>query len=59
MVEAAPGHVANVRRLVSDALTEEQIDQLAAIGDAVLARLDPSGSMAATNTRYDDPPASG
>ena len=54
---AAPGHVDNVRQLVIDALTDEQVDQLAAIGDAVLARLDPSGSMAATYTRYDGPAA--
>ena len=54
---AAPGHVDNVRQLVIDALTDEQVDQLAAIGDAVLARLDPSGSMAATYTRYDGPTA--
>ena len=55
--EAAPGHVANVRHHVIGALTDEQIDQLAAIGGAILARLDPTGSMAATYTRYDDPPA--
>ena len=54
--EAAPGHVANVRQHVIDALSAEQIDQLAAIGDAILARLDPTGSMAATYTRYDDAP---
>src|SRR4051794_26254576 len=54
---AAPGHVANVRHHVIDALSDEQIDQLAAIGDAVLARLDPTGSMAATYTRYDDAPS--
>src|SRR6478609_5745784 len=52
--EAAPGHVANVRHHVIDALTDEQIDQLADIGAAILARLDPTGSMAATYTRYDD-----
>jgi DNA-binding MarR family transcriptional regulator len=54
--EAAPGHVANVRHHVIDALSDEQIDQLAAIGDAILARLDPSGAMAATYTRYDEAP---
>jgi DNA-binding MarR family transcriptional regulator len=54
--EAAPGHVVNVRHHVIDALSEEQIDQLAGIGEAILARLDPSGAMAATYTRYDDPP---
>jgi DNA-binding MarR family transcriptional regulator len=53
---AAPGHVATVRHHVIDTLTDEQIDQLAAIGDAVLARLDPSGTMAATYTRYDEAP---
>jgi DNA-binding MarR family transcriptional regulator len=52
--EAAPGHVANVRHHVIDALSDEQIDQLVAIGDAILARLDPTGSMAATYTRYDE-----
>jgi DNA-binding MarR family transcriptional regulator len=50
---AAPGHVATVRTHVIDALTSDQVDQLAAIGDALLGRLDPSGSMAATYTRYD------
>jgi DNA-binding MarR family transcriptional regulator len=54
--EAAPGHVATVRQHVIDALTDEQIDQLAAIGDAILARLDPTGAMAATYTRYDEAP---
>jgi DNA-binding MarR family transcriptional regulator len=54
--EAAPGHVANVRQHVIDALSEEQIDQLAAIGDAILGRLDPTGSMAAVYTRYDQAP---
>ena len=53
---AAPGHVATVRHNVIDALTDEQLDQLAAIGDALLARLDPSGTMTATYTRYDEDP---
>ena len=60
--DAAPGHVATVRRHVIDALSPEQIEQLVEIGDAILARLDPTGSMAATYTRYDDPegpPAAG
>jgi DNA-binding MarR family transcriptional regulator len=51
--QAAPGHVAMVRHHVVDALTDEQLDQLAVIGDALLARLDPSGVMAATYSRYD------
>ncbi len=53
--DSAPGHASTVRDTVIDALSPEQVDQLAAIGDAILARLDPSGSMAATYTRYDDP----
>ena len=50
---AAPGHVATVRSTVIDALDPEQVTQLTAIGDAILARLDPTGSMAPTYTRYD------
>lgn len=36
---AAPGHVASVRRLLIDRLSPEQIDTLAAIGEAVRAAL--------------------
>lgn len=50
---AAPGHVTTVRENVIDALSPEQVPQLAAIADAVLARIDPDRSMAATYTRYD------
>ena len=42
----APGHVATVREHVIDALTAEQIDQLAAIADAILGRLDPERRVA-------------
>ena len=56
--DAAPGHVATVRHNVIDALTDEQIDQLAVIGDRLLARLDPTGTLAATYTRYDEVPES-
>ena len=56
--EAAPGHTASVRHHVIDALSDEQIDQLAVICDAVLARLDPSGTMASIYTRYDEGPGS-
>lgn len=45
--ESAPGHVENVRRHVIDALTDEQVDQLVEISDAILARLDPTGVMTA------------
>jgi DNA-binding MarR family transcriptional regulator len=44
--QAAPGHVANVRTHVIDALTSEQVAQLAAITDAVLHRLDPTATVA-------------
>lgn len=44
---AAPGHVATVRETVIDALTDEQVDQLASIADAMLARLDRDGRMTA------------
>jgi DNA-binding MarR family transcriptional regulator len=54
--QAAPGHVATVHHHVIDTLTDEQVEQLAAIGDAILTRLDPSGTMAATYTRYDEAP---
>ncbi len=43
----APGHVATVREHVIDALTSEQVDQLAAIGDAILNKVDPERKVAA------------
>lgn len=45
VVVAAPGHVANVRRYVIDALAPEQVSQLEEIADALLERLDPDGLM--------------
>ena len=53
--ESAPGHAATVRDTVIDALSAEQVDQLAAICDAVLHRLDPDGRRAAIYERYDSP----
>jgi DNA-binding MarR family transcriptional regulator len=53
----APGHVANVREHVIDALTPEQVHQLAGIADAILGRLDPSATMSATYHRYDPRPS--
>ena len=50
---AAPGHVAAVRGAVVDALTDAQIDQLTTITTAILERLDPERTMAATYRRYD------
>jgi DNA-binding MarR family transcriptional regulator len=57
VVATAPGHVANVRHHVIDALTPAQVDQLAALSDAMLARLDPEGSMTGLYHRYDPRPA--
>jgi DNA-binding MarR family transcriptional regulator len=45
--QAAPGHVANVREHVIDALTPEQVEQLSGIAGAILDRLDPDGSLRA------------
>jgi DNA-binding MarR family transcriptional regulator len=47
--DAAPGHVANVRHHVFDALDDDQIDQLADIMKAVLTRLDPEGALKPVN----------
>ena len=41
VVEAAPGHVDAVRHLVLDPLSRSQLEQLTAIGEALLTRLDP------------------
>ena len=43
LVETAPGHVAEVRRAMFDALSPEQVAQLRAICDTLLAGLDTSG----------------
>lgn len=51
VVHAAPGHVANVRAFVIDALTPAQIDQLSAIASQLLAKLDPDGRMFASADR--------
>ena len=49
----APGHVATVRDAVIDALTPEQVRQLADIADAILARVDPDRALAEVYERYD------
>ncbi len=54
--DTAPGHAAAVRENVIDALTDEQIAQMAAITDAILHRLDPNGSRSAIYQRYDPNP---
>lgn len=51
--ETAPGHVANVREHVIDALTPAQITQLTEIADALLPRLDPAGTMTGLYHRHD------
>ena len=43
LAAAAPGHVETVRTHVIDPLTPEQIDQLAAIGEALIAGLEKDG----------------
>ena len=53
VLRTAPGHVANVRQHVIDALTPQQVHQLAGITDAILRRLNPDDTMAATFHRYD------
>lgn len=45
VVAAAPGHVRAVREHVVEALSPEQVDQLADIAGALLRRLDPDGRM--------------
>ena len=45
VVAAAPGHVGTVREHVLDPLSRTQLEQLTAIGDALLTRLDPEGAM--------------
>ncbi|TDV42247.1 MarR family winged helix-turn-helix transcriptional regulator [Actinophytocola oryzae] len=44
VVDAAPGHVAAVRRLVFDPLTKPQTRQLREIGHRVLNAVDPDGT---------------
>lgn len=51
VVASAPGHVANVRHHVVDALTPEQLAQLGAISEVLLKRLDPEGAMTAPYQR--------
>ncbi len=60
IVAAAPGHVEAVREQLFDALTPEQVDQLGAICDAILDRLDPDGTRrAARHPHAADEPGEG
>jgi DNA-binding MarR family transcriptional regulator len=45
IVQAAPGHVAAVRKFVIDALTPAQLTQLGRLSERMLARLDPEGRV--------------
>ncbi|MFD3685324.1 MarR family winged helix-turn-helix transcriptional regulator [Nocardiopsis sp. NPDC058631] len=53
--EAAPGHVHEVRRVLFDSLTEEQVDQLREISEVMLGELDPDGQ----ESRYAGPEGAG
>ncbi len=55
VVASAPGHVENVRELVFDALSEEQVEQLTAIADRILDALGPEA--AAQVASYERPHA--
>jgi DNA-binding MarR family transcriptional regulator len=46
VVEAAPGHVAAVRRFVFDALTPEQVEQLRDIGRSIQLAIEPNRPLA-------------
>lgn len=48
VVSAAPGHVRNVRSLVIDALSAEQVEQLSAISARLLTVLDPQQKVMAS-----------
>lgn len=51
VVATAPGHVATVLQNVIDPLSADQIRQLSAIAGAMLAELDPDGSMTVETLR--------
>ncbi|TKR27277.1 MarR family transcriptional regulator [Cellulomonas hominis] len=59
VVATAPTHVAEVRRLVVDRLTAEQVEQLDAIALAVLGALDPENRLQAQNPVVDPADACG
>jgi DNA-binding MarR family transcriptional regulator len=48
---AAPGHVAEVRALVLDALSRKQLRQVQAANEAILARIDPEAATAPIEPR--------
>lgn len=54
VAEAAPGHVATVRRVLVDAVDPGELETLRVVGGAVLARIDPDA--AGCHTRWSEPP---
>lgn len=54
LVETAPGHVREVRRLVVDALTAEQLQSLGAAARIVTARADPLMAAVLERDRADE-----
>jgi hypothetical protein len=56
--QTAPGHAAEVRRLIFDALDTDGIHSLACVTAAILGRLDPAGKLRANPlSREADPRA--
>jgi DNA-binding MarR family transcriptional regulator len=53
VVAAAPGHVANVRHHVIDALTPSQLQQLRVITGTLLTKLDPERRMSGLHGRVE------
>lgn len=52
--EAAPGHVATVRGLVVEALDTGEVDELSAMTEKILQRLDPTGAMRPVYEKHDE-----
>jgi DNA-binding MarR family transcriptional regulator len=57
VVATAPGHAAEVRRLVIDAVGADRVADLDAITGAILRRLDPTARMRANPMTSEVPPA--
>ncbi|HEX5597920.1 MAG TPA: MarR family transcriptional regulator [Micromonosporaceae bacterium] len=57
LAATAPGHVAQVRTLVFDALTPQQVSQLGEICGAILARVDPENSYPEPTHAPQPPPS--
>ncbi|PVZ08562.1 MarR family winged helix-turn-helix transcriptional regulator [Actinomycetospora cinnamomea] len=53
VVATAPGHAAEVRRLIFDALDGDGVASLACVTAAILGRLDPSGALRANPLRHE------